>query len=92
MIKITLSRKQGELRVTQSELAEATGIRANTINDLYHDVAERVSLEHLDRICEALGLNLSEIVEFCPTQLRIVRSCICQFISKRCKNDPEPRK
>ncbi|MDE6731873.1 MAG: helix-turn-helix transcriptional regulator [Oscillospiraceae bacterium] len=83
MIKITLSRKLGELRITQSELAEATGIRANTINDLYHDVAERVNLEHLDRICEALGCNLSEIVEFSPNQLRTVRSCTSQSVYKQ---------
>lgn len=83
MIKITLSRKLGELRITQSELAEATGIRANTINDLYHDVAERVNLEHLDRICEALGCNLSEIVEFSPNKLRTVRNCTSQSVYKQ---------
>ena len=46
MIMIMLSRKLGELRVTQAELAAKTGIRPNTINDLFHNVAERVSLEH----------------------------------------------
>lgn len=83
MIKITLSRNLGELRVTQSELAKATGIRANTINDLYHDVAERVSLEHLDKICEALECSLSEIVEFTPNRLRTIRSCTSQNVSKQ---------
>ena len=51
MIKILLSRKLGELRWTQADLARATGIRPNTISDLYNDMAERVSLEHLDLIC-----------------------------------------
>lgn len=83
MIKITLSRKLGELRVTQSELAEATGIRANTINDLYHNVAERVSLEHLDKICEALGCNLSEIVEFTPNNFQTVRRCESKIVYKQ---------
>lgn len=59
MIRITLSRKLGELRITQSELSRATGIRPNTINDLYHDMTERVSLEHLDKICEALDCDIS---------------------------------
>ena len=62
MIKILLSRKLGELRWTQADLARATGIRPNTINDLYHGIAERVSLEHLDLICEALGCDLEEIL------------------------------
>lgn len=62
MIKILLSRKLGELRWTQADLARATGIRPTTINMLYHGFAERVNLEHLDLICEALNCELSEII------------------------------
>ena len=54
MIKILLSKKLGEMRLTQADLARATGIRPNTINELYHELADRVNLEHLDLICEAL--------------------------------------
>lgn len=75
MIDIRLSRKMGEMRVTQSELAAKTGIRPNTINDLYHNVAERVSLEQLDRICEALDCDLSEIVSFVPNGIRTIERC-----------------
>ena len=66
MIRILLSRKLGELRWTQADLARATGIRASTINDLYHEIAERVSLEHLDLICEALGCELSDLIVRIP--------------------------
>nr|DAY55154.1 MAG TPA: Cro/C1-type HTH DNA-binding domain protein [Caudoviricetes sp.] len=66
MIRITLSRKLGELRWTQADLARATGIRPYTINELYHDLCERVNLEHLDLICEALDCDLSEIIERIP--------------------------
>lgn len=62
MIKILLSGKLGELRLTQADLARMTGIRPNTISELYHELAERVSLEHLDLICEALGCQLDELV------------------------------
>lgn len=62
MIKILLSRKLGELRWTQADLARKTGIRPSTINDLYHEIAERVNLEHLDLICEALGCELSDLI------------------------------
>ena len=48
MIKILLSKKLGELRLTQADLARATGIRPNTINELYHELADRVNLEHFD--------------------------------------------
>ena len=62
MIRILLSRKLGELRWTQADLARATGIRPSTINEYYHELAERVNLEHLDLICEALDCELSEIL------------------------------
>lgn len=62
MIRILLSTRLGERRWTQADLARATGIRPSTINDLYHEMAERVNLEHLDLICEALDCELSELV------------------------------
>lgn len=62
MIRILLSTRLGERRWTQADLARATGIRPGTINDLYHEMAERVNLEHLDLICEALGCELSELI------------------------------
>ena len=82
MIRLLLSRKMGELRITQAELSDATGIRPNTINDLYHDVADRVSLENLDKICEALGCDLSEIVEYVPNNLQTVRRCVSHGVYK----------
>ena len=69
MIKILLSRKLGEVRWTQAELARVTGIRPTTINELYHELAERVNLEHLDLICEALGCELDEIIIRLPNTI-----------------------
>lgn len=68
MIKITLSRKLGELRVNQAELSRMTGIRATTISDLYNEVAERINLKHLDLICEALDCDISEIIVRVPNK------------------------
>ena len=62
MIRIQLSRLLGEKRLTQADISRMTGIRAGTINDLYHEIAERVNLEHLDLICEALGCDLSDLI------------------------------
>ena len=66
MIKILLSRKLGEVRWTQADLARKTGIRPTTINELYHELVDRVNLEHLDLICEALDCDLSEIITRVP--------------------------
>ena len=62
MIRILLSSRLGERRMTQTELARATGIRAQTINELYHDFAERISLDDLDLICEALDCSIDELI------------------------------
>lgn len=68
MIKILLSRKLGELRWTQADLARKTGIRPTTINEMYHELCERVNLEHLDLICEALDCELDEIIVRVPNK------------------------
>ena len=62
MIRILLSTRLGERRWTQADLARATGIRPSTINDLYHEIATRISLEHLDLLCEALNCDISDII------------------------------
>lgn len=72
MIRILLSAKLGELRWTQADLARATGIRPNTINDMYHEFAERINLEHLDLICEALDCELSDLIVKVPNNPRKV--------------------
>lgn len=74
MIKILLSRKLGELRWTQAELARKTGIRPTTINEYYHELAERVNLEHLDLICEALDCDLDEIIIRIPNSTPKIKS------------------
>ena len=62
MVRILLSTRLGERRWTQADLARKTGIRPSTVNELYHEIAERVNLEHLDLICEALGCEISDIL------------------------------
>lgn len=56
--------------MSQAELSRLTGIRPATINELYHDIADRISLEHLDKICEALGCTLSDLAEYEPNKKR----------------------
>lgn len=72
MIRIILSTRLGEKRWTQADLARATGIRPNTINDMYHEITERVNLEHIDLICEALGCDVCDILIREPnTEVRV---------------------
>lgn len=66
MVRILLSTRLGERRLTQADLARMTGIRKNTISELYNESATRVSLDHLDLICEALGCGLTNLLEITP--------------------------
>ena len=66
MIKIYLSRILGEKRLTQADLARLTGIRPSTINDMYHELIQRVNLDHIDKICEVLNCNLNDLMEYKP--------------------------
>lgn len=68
MIKIHLSRILGEKRWTQAELARKTGIRPTTICEIYNELIERINLEHLDLICEALRCDITDILEYKPNK------------------------
>ncbi len=68
MVRILLSTRLGERRLTQADLARMTGIRPNTISELYNEVATRVSLDHLDLICEALDCELTDLLVVTPNK------------------------
>ena len=67
MIRILLSSLLGERRMTQLDLSRRTGIRNATIHEMYHEFSERISLEHLDLICEVLECDISDILVREPT-------------------------
>ena len=74
MIRIKLSALLGEKKMTQADLARITGIRPSTINELYHELAERVKLEHIDLICEALGCEVSDLIVLEPNSEPLTKS------------------
>lgn len=69
MIKLKLSVLLGERRMTQADLARITKIRPSTINELYHELTDRISLDHLDLICEALDCELQDLIVRVPNQI-----------------------
>lgn len=70
MIRINLSTILGKKRITQKELSQATGIRAATINEMYHEICERVNITYLDKICEFLQCDVSDILEYVPNKIK----------------------
>lgn len=50
--------------MTQKELAELTGIRPATINDLYHDRSKQFPRDVLEKIASVLNIDdINEIIE-----------------------------
>ncbi|MCD7812155.1 MAG: helix-turn-helix transcriptional regulator [Ruminococcus sp.] len=66
MVKIHLSKLLGERKMTQKDLADATGIRASTINEWYHEIVSRLNVEHIDKICEVLDCDITDLLEYIP--------------------------
>lgn len=71
MVRINLSTILGAKRITQAELARKTGIRPATINEMYHELSERINLDHLDRICEYLNCDIADLLEYKPNKERV---------------------
>lgn len=86
MVKIHLSRLLGERRMTQLELSRQTGIRNNTINDLYHEISVSVKIEHIDKICEVLNCSVSDLIEYKPNRVKKTGKNLIKDVHGNCKN------
>lgn len=64
MIKCNLSRILGEKRITIKEVHEKTGLSRNTISNLYNEKAGRVDFDTLEKLCEFLNCNISDLLEY----------------------------
>jgi len=53
----------GEQKLKISDIARDTGINRGTITRLYHETAERIELEVIEKLCSYLGCDLSEFME-----------------------------
>lgn len=62
MIKVILSRALGERRMSRSDLVKMTGINFHKVSEYYYDLADRIDLDYLGRICDALDCEVSDIL------------------------------
>ncbi len=69
MVRIYLSKLLVERRMTQRDFSDLTGIRPNTINEWYHEIAVSLKVEHIDKICEVLGCSVDELIEVIPNKV-----------------------
>lgn len=73
MIRILISTRLGERRWPQSKLAKETNIRPSSINNLYHEIADSITFEQLDKICEVLECDVSDILRWEPGEQKTHR-------------------
>lgn len=66
MIKINLSRLMGEKRLKIADVARDTGINRGTLTRIYHETAERLDIDVLDKLCTYLGCSIGELLEHVP--------------------------
>ena len=63
MIKCHLSKLMGEKRLKISDVARETGVNRGTITRLYHEQAERLELDTLEKICRYMECNICDLFE-----------------------------
>lgn len=62
MIKINLRKLLSERHMTQSELAELTGIRPSTICDICNNTCSFLKINNIDKICTVLGCEVQDLI------------------------------
>lgn len=63
-IKIHLSSLLGERKMTMRQISVMTGIRPNTISNLYYETAKRIEVQHIAALCKALECEVGELFEY----------------------------
>lgn len=63
MIKLTLDNALKKYGLTRYELSKRTGIQYQVIDNYYKNKVKRYDSYVLDRICDAIGCQISDIIE-----------------------------
>lgn len=63
MIKLTLDKALGKHCLTRYELAKRTGIQYQIIDNYYKNKVKRYDSYVLEKICDAIGCPISDIIE-----------------------------
>lgn len=79
-VRILLQDRLDEHGLSQRKLHELTGIRLQTINEYTRELSDRINIEHIAKICEALNCGVSDILVLIdektgePVELPVLKS------------------
>jgi putative transcriptional regulator len=68
MVIIHLAELLAKKRWKPKYLSELTGIRYNTVLDLYNDVSTAIKFDHLEKICTVLECSMTDLIEIVPNK------------------------
>ena len=64
MIKLTIDKYINSKNITRYELSKRTGIRFQIIDNYYKNKVVRYDSDILNRICDALECEISDLIEY----------------------------
>nr|WP_312276040.1 helix-turn-helix transcriptional regulator [Moraxella sp. CTOTU46711] len=68
MIKSNLPVLLAERRLKVADLIRMTDISKSTMHKIYNDQTSRIDFDTIDKICEALDVNVGDIFEYVPNE------------------------
>ncbi len=66
MIRLTVSEYLDKNGITRYELAKRSGIKFQIIDNYYKNKVVRYDSDILNRICNALGCDISDLIQYIP--------------------------
>lgn len=64
MIRLTLDKALKNCGITRYELSKRTGVQYQIIDNYYKNKVKRYDSYVLERICDAIGCQISELIEY----------------------------
>jgi putative transcriptional regulator len=65
-IRVRLRELLEKRGMAQTELQARSRLGYSTINALYHEKTERIEFATLERLCEVLGCEVGDLLEYAP--------------------------
>jgi putative transcriptional regulator len=69
-IRVRLRELLEKRGMAQTELQARSGLGYSTINALFHGKTERVEFSTLEMLCEVLGCEVGDLIEYMPEKRR----------------------
>lgn len=65
MIRCKLASLMGDRKILKlSDVVHATGIKRNTLTNMYYDRAVRIELSVADKLCKFFGCTMNDLFEY----------------------------